>query len=469
MKFIKLALFLTIFSVTSFAQYPVAKIEQAYQTLVNDAQTKYAITSLCVLDAQSGKVVFAKNENIGLATASTLKTITAATAFSILGKDFKYQTTLAYSGKIDSEGTLEGDIIIVGSGDPTLGSWRYEQTKENVVLNSWVNAIKAAGIKKITGFVIGDDSLFGTQTMPEGWIWQDMGNYYGAGSSSLSWRENQFDVKLKPGGSAGSAVAVQKFVPAMPYIKVVNELKTGSSGSGDNAYGFLPPYGDLAYLRGTWGMGISKSGISMALPDPAFDAAFRLQDTLSRINIPVGKEATTTRKLSLANQNIPTATQKLATTSSPDLSEIVYWFNKKSVNLYGEQLLKTIAWKTGKTPSTKTGATAVINYWEGKGIDKNALNILDGSGLSPGTRVTTSAMASILFLAQKENWFSSFYNSLPENNGMKLKSGTISDVSAYAGYYTASNGQKYIAVININNYSGSGISRKLFKVLDALK
>lgn len=469
MKFIKLALFLTIFSVTSFAQYPVAKIEQAYQTLVNDAQAKYAITSLCVLDAQSGKVVFAKNENIGLATASTLKTITAATAFSILGKDFKYQTTLAYSGKIDSEGTLEGDIIIVGSGDPTLGSWRYEQTKENVVLNSWVNAIKAAGIKKITGSVIGDDSLFGTQTMPEGWIWQDMGNYYGAGSSSLSWRENQFDVKLKPGGTTGSAVTVQNYVPAMPYIKVVNELKTGSSGSGDNAYGFLPPYGDLAYLRGTWGMGISKSGISMALPDPAFDAAFRLQDTLSRINIPVGKEATTTRKLSLVNQNIPTATQKLATTSSPDLSEIVYWFNKKSVNLYGEQLLKTIAWKTGKTPSTKSGAATVINYWEGKGIDKNALNILDGSGLSPGTRVTTSAMASILFLAQKENWFSSFYNSLPENNGMKLKSGTISDVSAYAGYYTASNGQKYIAVININNYSGSGISKKLFKVLDALK
>lgn len=453
----------------AIAQPSVTKLEQAYQTLVNDAQAKYAITSLCVLDAQSGKVVFAKNENIGLATASTLKTITAATAFSILGKDFKYQTTLAYSGKIDSEGTLEGDIIIVGSGDPTLGSWRYEQTKENVVLNSWVNAIKAAGIKKITGSVIGDDSLFGTQTMPEGWIWQDMGNYYGAGGSSLSWRENQFDVKLKPGATTGSAVTVQNYVPAMPYIKVVNELKTGSSGSGDNAYGFLPPYGDLAYLRGTWGMGISKSGISMALPDPAYDAAYRLQDTLSRINIATGKTATTSRRLILANQNIPTATQKLATTSSPDLSEIVYWFNKKSVNLYGEQLLKTIAWKTDKIPSTKTGAAAVINYWEGKGIDKNALNILDGSGLSPGTRVTTSAMASILFLAQKENWFSSFYNSLPENNGMKLKSGTINDVSAYAGYYTASNGQKYIAVININNYSGSGISRKLFKVLDALK
>ncbi|RZL32213.1 MAG: D-alanyl-D-alanine carboxypeptidase/D-alanyl-D-alanine-endopeptidase, partial [Pedobacter sp.] len=140
-----------------------------------------------------------------------------------------------------------------------------------------------------------------------------------------------------------------------------------------------------------------------------------------------------------------------------------------SVNLYGEQLLKTIAWKTGKTPSTKSGAAAVINYWGKKGIDKNALNILDGSGLSPGTRVTTSAMANILFQAQKENWFAPFYDSLPENNGMKLKSGSINDVSAYAGYYTDSKGNKYIAVININNYNGSGISKKLFKVLDALK
>ena len=468
MKFIKLSLFLIALSITSYAQFPVAKLEQAYQNLVNDPQAKYALTSLCVLDAQSGKVVFAKNENIGLATASTLKVITSATAFSVLGKDFKYQTTLAYSGKI-TDGILQGDLIIIGSGDPTLASWRYEQTKENVILTSWVNAIKAAGIKKIEGAVIGDDSLFGTQSMPEGWIWQDMGNYYGAGTSALSWRENQFDVKLKPGASNGAEVAIQNFVPAMPYIKVVNELKTGSTGSGDNAYGFLPPYSYLAYLRGTWGMGISKSGISLALPDPAYDAAYRLQDTLSRLNISVANEATTARRLGLEGKILPAVNQKLATTTSPDLSEIIYWFNKKSVNLYGEQLLKTIAWKLGKTPSTRNGANAVINFWADKGLDKNALNILDGSGLSPGTRVTTSAMTNILFQAQKEDWFAAYYNSFPENNGMKLKSGSINDVSAYAGYYTSNTGQKYIAVININNYNGSGISKKLFKVLDALK
>lgn len=452
----------------AFGQFPIAKIEQAYQNLAADEQAKYALTSLCILDAQTGKIVYAKNENIGLATASTLKTITSATAFAVLGKDFKFQTTLAYSGKITSNGTLQGDLLIIGGGDPTLASWRYEQSKEKVILNTWVNAIKAAGIQKIEGNIIGDDSLFGTQSMPEGWIWQDMGNYYGAGGSSLTWRENQFDIHLKPGSAVGNEVGIKTFVPAMPYLQVVNELKTGAAGSGDNAYAFLPPYSNLAYLRGTWGMGIGKAGISLALPDPAYDAAYRLQDTLSRLNIS-SAAATTTRRLNLEGKTLPNLSQKLNTISSPDLSEIVYWFNKKSVNLYGEQLLKTIAWKSGKTPSTRNGAAAVINYWSAKGIDKNAMNILDGSGLSPGTRVTTLAMANILFQAQKEDWFEAYQNSFPENNGMKLKSGSINDVSAYAGYYTDKNGNKYIAVININNYSGGGISKKLFKVLDALK
>jgi D-alanyl-D-alanine carboxypeptidase/D-alanyl-D-alanine-endopeptidase (penicillin-binding protein 4) len=468
MKIYKISLLLFLLSTNVLAQFPVAKLEQAYQNFANDTQAKYALVSLCVLDAQTGKIIFAKNENIGVATASTLKTITSATAFSVLGKDFKYQTTLAYSGKIVN-GTLQGDLIIVGSGDPTLASWRYEQTKENVVLSQWVNAIKALGIKKIEGAVIGDDSLWGTQTMPEGWIWQDMGNYYGAGNSALAWRENQFDIHLKPGASVGDEVKIVEIIPAMPYIKVVNELKTGASGSGDNAYGYLPPFGDLIYLRGTWGLGIGKAGISLALPDPAYDAAYRLQDTLRRISISSTRPATTARRLDLNSKKVPKITQAITSTLSPTLTEIVYWFNKKSVNLYGEQLLRAIAWKLGKTPSTRNGAASVINFWGEKGIDRDALNIIDGSGLSPGTRVTTLAMATVLFQAQKEDWFSAYYNSFPENNGMKLKSGSINDVSAYAGYYTDKNGNKYIAVININNYNGSGISKKLFKVLDALK
>lgn len=468
MKFLKASILFLSLSVNSFGQNRIQNIESAFNNLLADEQAKHAISSLCVLDANSGKVLFAKNEQIGLATASTLKTITAATAFSILGKDFQFQTTLAYSGNITNDGVLKGNLIIIGAGDPTLGSWRY-QNKEQTVLAQWVEAIKAAGIKKIEGSVIGDDSIFGTQTTPEGWVWQDIGNYYGAGTSGLAWRENQFDIHLKPASSTGNDVKVVKTVPKMPYVQIQNELKTGAFGTGDRSYAFLPPYSNIAYLRGSWGIGVNKTGISVALPDPAFDCAYRLQDTLKEIGISAINQPTTARLMKLNNQSMPAINQKISTISSPTLSEIAYWFLKKSINLYGESLLKTIALKSGKTATTSNGAATEINFWSEKGIDKSALNILDGSGLSPGDRITTSAMASVLFQIQKESWFADFYKALPEYNGMKIKSGTINDVSAFAGYHTDSAGNKYVIVININNYSGSGINKKLFKVLDELK
>lgn len=469
MKFLRLLVVLLSLSITNiFAQSRIQNIEKAFNNLLNDEQAKHALVSLCVLDANTGKTLFARNEQIGLATASTLKTITAATAFSILGKDFQYQTTLAYSGNIAPDGTLKGNLIIIGSGDPTLGSWRY-QNKENTVLTQWVAAIKSAGIKKIEGAIIGDDRIFGTQTTPEGWVWQDIGNYYGAGTSGLAWRENQFDIHLRPGSSTADEVKIVKTVPATLYVQIVNELKTGAAGTGDRSYAFFPPYSNVAYLRGSWGMGIGKTGISVALPDPAFDCAYRLQDTLKRLGININQQATTTRLMALNNQPVPAVTQKISTISSPTLSEITYWFLKKSINLYGESLLKTIALKSGKEASTAKGAEAEIAFWTNKGIEKSTLNIIDGSGLSPGDRITTAAMASILFQAQKEVWFPDYYKAFPEYNGMKIKSGTINDVSAFAGYHTDAAGNKYIVVININNYSGSGINKKLFKVLDELK
>lgn len=468
MKLAKLTCILLLISINCFAQTRIQNIEKAFNNLLADNQAKHAIASLCVLDANTGKMLFAKNEQIGLATASTLKTITAATAFSILGKDFQFQTTLAYTGSITPDGTLNGNLIIIGSGDPTLGSWRY-QNKENTVLTQWVSAIKSVGIKRIEGAIIGDDRIFGTQTTPEGWVWQDIGNYYGAGTSGLAWRENQFDIHLQPGANTNSDAKIVKTVPETPYIQIVNEVKTGASGTGDRSYAFLPPYSSLAYLRGSWGLGIGKTGISVALPDPAFDCAYRLQDTLKRLGIQTGQQATTTRLMDLNRQPIPTLTKSISTISSPTLSEISYWFLKKSINLYGETLLKTIALKSGKTATTANGAQTEVNFWAGKGLEKSALNIIDGSGLSPGDRVTTSAMANILFQIQKESWFDDFYKGLPEYNGMKIKSGTINDVSAFAGYHTDTSGNKYVIVININNYSGSGINKKLFSVLNQLK
>jgi len=268
----------------TFAQSLQQNLQTAFGKLQADSQFMYASVSLTVLDAKTGEQVFAVNPYLGLATASTLKTITSITAFNLLGKDFQYQTKFGYNGVISANGTLNGDIIIKGAGDPTLGSSRYEETKENRILNLMVDALQKVGIKKINGRVIADDSLFGSQAIPDGWIWQDVGNYYGAGTSGLCWRENAFDIKLKT-GSVNSLIEIGREVPAMPYLNFKSELLNASVNTGDEAYAYLPVNGKTMYVRGTYAIDQTKKSISAALPDPAYDAAFRLTDTLKRLGI----------------------------------------------------------------------------------------------------------------------------------------------------------------------------------------
>jgi serine-type D-Ala-D-Ala carboxypeptidase/endopeptidase (penicillin-binding protein 4) len=446
-----------------------SRLKTAFDRLQADSQCKYASVSLTVLDAKTGETVFTVNPNMGLATASTLKTITSITAFNILGKDFQYQTQFGYHGAISADGTLNGDLIIKGAGDPTLSSWRYSGHHENEILSQMVNAMQKAGIKKINGHVIGDDSIFGTQSIPDGWIWMDVGNYYGAGTSGLCWRENQFDIKLKT-GPVNTPIGVIRTVPNTPYLSYKSELLNARSGTGDNAYAYLPVGTKLMYLRGTYAEDQEKKSISAAIPDPAYDAAYRLTDTLRRLGVTVTGEPESVLTLNAAGQPTPAIATNLTTISSPTLSKIVYWLNQKSINLYAEQLLKTIAWKSGKTPTTENGVQVEHSFWKMRGIDTLSLNVADGSGLSPGDRVTTLTMATVLKSAKGTDWFPDFYESLPVYNNMKMKSGSILNVLTYAGYQTH-NGRELCFSIMVNNFNGSsrGVKEKMFRVLDELK
>lgn len=454
----------------SLGQSVRQKIESAFSTFESDPSLKYASNSLTVLNAETGAVIFAKNENVGLASASTLKTISSATAFHILGKDFTWETSIGYSGTLSANGTLNGDLIITGGGDPVLGSDRYDETRSEVILKKWTDAIIRAGIKQISGRVIGDDRLFGTETLPGGWTWQDMGNYYGAGPSSLSWRENQFDLVFKP-GRVGEPAELIRTEPEMNYLKIVNEVLTGAPGTGDNVYAYSAPYSDIVYLRGTYGIDLRKA-ISASVPDPAFDLAYHLSKKLKSAGIQISGGPATARSLSLVNDSFLPQAKIIDIHTSPSLDRVVYWFNQKSVNLFGEHLIKTIALKQAKETSTSKAVELLKKFWEQKiGIDPNALNIYDGSGLSPANRITTKSMALILQSVKTEPWFSSFYESLPLYNNMKIKSGSISDVLAYTGYHTNTSGTAFVFSFIVNNYSGSSsaLRQKMFKVLNTLK
>jgi len=447
-----------------------ASLAGAFSTFEQDAQLRYGIAAISVLDARTGEPVFIRNGNTGMVPASTLKTITSITSLHLLGPAYRYRTVLQYTGAINPEGTLRGDLIIRGSGDPTLGSSRWPTTTEKAVLENWADAVKKAGIRRVEGRIIGDQSRMGTQSVPGGWQWDDIGNYYGAGSSALNWRENQFDILLRP-TQVGGPVQRIGTRPEMDYLDFVNELTTGPAGTGDRAYVYLPPYRDVAYLRGTFAIDAGKPAISAALPDPAFDCAYRFLQVLESNGIAVSGKATTDRRLQLEGTALPGGGKELGASWSPMLSDIIREFNDHSINLYGESLVKTLAIENGKQGSTPAGIRLIREFWADRGIDSASLVVDDGSGLSPANRVTVSTMSRILQDARKASWFGDFYEALPVQNGMRMKSGFIQGVRGYAGYHTARSGREYTFAFIVNNYNGSGsaMRRKMWSILDHLK
>lgn len=456
----------------SFAQNISKRLEDAYQKFESDPQLSNAISSLYVIDANTGDVVFDKNSRIGLATASTLKIVTAATAYELLGKDFRYETKVAYNGKIEN-GVLKGNLFIIGSGDPTLGSWRYNSTKRDIVMNEMVSQLKSKKIKKIDGKIFLDESNFSFQPVPGGWIWDDIGNYYGAGTWGLNWNENQYNLILKPGKKVGDTTEIVKIDPESEddSFKIYNEITTAEKGSGDNGYIYLPPYSIFGFTEGTIPLQQNNFTISGSMNYPSLFLANAIENSFVENNIGITKSIKVCAEKLINNRKWPSYNNSIYSHYSPSLDSIIYWFLKKSINLYGEALTKTFAYQKNGFGETHKGVEVIKNFWKEKGIATTELNIVDGSGLSPADRVTTHAQVTVLKYAKSQPWFSGYYDAFPEYNGMKMKSGTISDVKGFCGYQKSKDGNEYIFSFLVNNYNGpsSSVVQKMYKVLDELK
>lgn len=456
----KLFLLLTIISIAINAntQSISKRLSDTYQKFENDSQLSNALSSLYVINAKTGEVVFDKNSKIGLPTASTLKIITAATAYELLGKDFRYETKFGYVGKIANRKLL-GNFYIKPSGDPTLGSWRYKTTLDTFILDKISTAIKKLNITAFNVITI-DDKQWKSETIPDGWIWQDVGNYYGAGATGFNWRENQFDIVMKSGKEIGDPVTIIKTNPkfSAPLISMVT---SAAKGTGDNSYVYYPLLDLKGIVRGT--IPVNENAFTISASNPIAKESFV---SLLMANL--------TSKLKIGQVHYESPLQDttiLFTHYSPSLDSIIYWFLKKSINLYGEALVKTFSYQKNGFGETDKGVDIMKKVWKEKGIAPTELNIEDGSGLSPLNRVTTHAQVMILKYAKDQPWFDGYYYAFPEYNGMTMKSGTISGVKGFCGYQKSKDGNEYIFSFLVNNYNGpsSSVVQKMYKVLDELK
>ncbi len=458
-----------IIAISSNAQTIHESLDEKVKHLLSDAQMKHAIMGLHVVNAKTGKMVYDLNGEVGLAPASTQKIFTSIAALDTLGRYYHYKTEVGYTGTI-MDSMLYGNLVVVGYGDPSFGSWRYPGTKMQEELQKIAAALHEAGIHKINRDIIINDSKFSYQPLPGGWPWQDIGNYYGAGTWGINWNENQFDLVFKSGESEGDSTTIVETNPVLvPSLN--NEVKTGPKGSGDQSNVYLAPYGTTGIADGTVPAGEKRFTVSGSMPYPADVFGRDLADCLKNNGIALQGNVVTGFKLFGSHQNFPGITTNVLTIRSPQLDSLVYWFLQKSINFYGETFAATIAYEASGLGSIEKGVGIIRNYWENKGIEKSSLKMIDGSGLSPQDRVTTTAEVTALQYAKSQPWFNSFYNALPTYNGTKMKSGTIGGVKAFAGYQTAANGEQYTFSIIINNYDGSTdtVIKKMFGVLDVLK
>lgn len=441
-----------------FAQDIARKLETATQNLLKSPAAVSSNLSFYVAD-ENGALIYEFQGNKGLSTASTQKIFTAAAALETLGKDYTYITTSGYSGTV-SGGTLSGNLFIRSTGDPALGSWRYEGYKPENFKQKLLEAVKKSGIRKISGDLVIDDSYFDHQTIPGGWPWDDLGNYYGAGVWGVNWRENQFDINI-------SGTEFKSFSYPLEGVRWLNDLKTG--GTTDQSLIFTAPHSDVALINGT--LPAKPVTVSGAVPDSPLQLGVEIGQWLKQSGIELSGKVVTSSRLVLEGRKVPEMPEKnvIFTYRSPTLDKIIYWFLRKSINLYGETLIKTLGKEKKGDSGFKSGVAVLKDFWKSKGIDPHMINFADGSGLSPQNYVSAKAEVQALLYAKKQPWFNTYYEGFPtQDNGLKMKSGTMRDTKSFAGYHTSKEGKKYVFSIIINNYQGSG-STELQKILSLLK
>lgn len=437
----------------------------SFDSFLADSVMSTSSVSFLVAYADSGNTFFSYSSGTSLIPASTMKLFTSSAAIELLGPGYTFNTTVGYSGTITRSGRLDGNIIIRGGGDPSLGSEYFSEHYNNFI-NSWVEEIKKSGIKKIRGKVIADDSYYDYEPVAPRWLWEDLGVSYGAGVYGLSVFDNSCKISVKS-SSDSSDVKILGITPNLSNYTFTNRLK--ASGSKENWYVYMTPYSTGGWISGTIPVSNDTLVLDASIPDPPELIARIITEKLKSEGIKIDSEPSTTR---LVPESLTDKFTVITETVSPLLSFIIDVLNKESVNLYAEHLVKELGRQYRGKGTTVDGLYVIKDFIAGAGIDTTGLFFEDGSGLSARNGLNAESLVSLLlYMRNKGKYYSEFYSSLPDagssgtlskyfadpvfESNLKAKSGSMTRVRCYAGYFTTSSGKQMVFSIMVNNFQGS--------------
>jgi serine-type D-Ala-D-Ala carboxypeptidase/endopeptidase (penicillin-binding protein 4) len=477
--------FLLLLSFHSPDQKTIRDLKKALDEFAEDKALQSASWGFTAADAETGKELISVNPGLALIPASTQKVITTLTAMAMLGTDYRFETLLQYDGRI-VDGVLKGNLYIYGTGDPSLGATQLDDSlKIENVFSFWLNDLKATGISGIEGNIISDGSFFDDHMIPPKWMWEDIGNYYGAGAHALTVYENMYTVFFQPGRAEGEPATVIRTEPVIPHMDFINDVSTGPRGSGDRVYIYGVPRQNTRWLTGTVPLGQNNFPVRGSMPDPGYYLATTFKDYLNTNGIFLKGEIYTHQTL-MDFQPVEIRTL-ISRWESPEIFHITQRTNLASVNTYAENLLKKLGKTFGNEGTFSQGAEVVQNFWKEKGIDITGMRMHDGSGLSSFNNITVKQLNEMLiYAAADESLFEALIKGFPvagesgslsrlfrntrSQGVLTAKSGFLGNVRAFSGYTRSRNGNLIAFTFIVNNYSGPNTQLRdnMVKVMDGI-
>jgi len=440
--------------------------------VIDESDATVARWGVFVMSLNDGRVIHSRNGDRLFTPASNMKIFTTGVALDLLGSDYRWRTSVYGQKQVESNGTLEGDLILYGRGAPDLDSKRG--------LPALADQIYQRGVRHVRGNIVGDESYFRGELYGSGWQWNDLQWYFGAAPSALSVDENSFEVTIAPADKSGSSASVV-VSPNDNYFQLTNGTKTGEHDA-PTTIGIIRELSSNQ-LR-VWGefpaRGRSFSAF-LAIHNPALRAATLFKQTLIARGIRVDGEARSRdARVPESEKFDPQKASELATVESQTLGAIVRKTNKESNNLYAELILRTLGKERGHTapdPNPRKHRTrgddeagaAVIKWWlTSHGASTSALAIHDGSGLSRLDLVTPQSAVKLLMAMAKSPQAETFRDSLPiagrdgtlrgrllsESGRVVAKTGYLTYAQSLSGYALAAGGDTLVFSIMCNDGTG---------------
>ncbi len=439
----------------------VSRLQRDIETVLSGPALTRSYWGIDVRSAKNNDILYSQNAGRLLMPGSTMKIVTLAAAAERLGWDYVYDTRLVAAGPIDA-GMLNGDLVVVGSGDPSIVD--ADGVAEGI-FTGWAETLKSGGVRTITGRIIGDDNAFDDEALGPGWAWDDLQGRDAAGVSALQYNENTVRVTIAPGAAIGaSSVAV--LTPAGSHLDLSNQITTAEALAVPSITARRSPGSNRLELHGSIPLGSQPIARVVSVNNPTLFFVTALRNALTAQGIEVRGAAADVDDLkdapSLASGTV------LVIHRSPPLSELATRLMKDSVNLYAETLLKTIGATSGAATfeGGRMAAAVTLQPW---GVVPGGVVQVDGSGLSRYNYVTPETLVTVLMHVDRDDGMRErFEASLPvagrdgtlaarmkgtaaEGNA-RAKSGRLANVRSLAGYVMSADGEGLVFAIVANNF-----------------